>query len=232
MTCQELRLYFEDPLRPDAEFQVEAEHLVHCAECARFIETQRQLGIDLRRLREALPTFPEKLDADVLANYRWNEINRPAVPNPTTSRRRIAVLCMTGAIVAMVLVAVAVSSFRPRAATPTSRPQRSELTAMSRSVVNPTANLSSSAEIKRSHPAMGRRSALRPPTTLTLPLPNFRSLMYCDELSCGGVMDVIRVQLPSAGIGLEPASTGGGSTVIADVLVGPDGIARGIRIVE
>lgn len=56
--------------------------------------------------------------------------------------------------------------------------------------------------------------------------------MYCDELSCGGVMELIRVQLPSSGIEPGSASAPAKAPVIADVLVGPDGIARGIRIVQ
>ncbi len=45
-------------------------------------------------------------------------------------------------------------------------------------------------------------------------------------------MEVIRVQLPSSVTGLAAASTSANGAVFADVLVGPDGIARGIRIVE
>lgn len=233
MTCQELRLYLEDPLRSAGEFRVETEHLVHCAECARFVETQRQLGVDLRRFREALPLFPEKLDANVLANYRRDVINSATVQSKPPSRHRIAVLCLTGVAAALVLVAVAFSSFRPRGANPVAKPQPPELTAMPQSVaLNPTARLSSSAKVRSSHPAMGQRPPRRPATTSTLLSPSFRSLMYCDELSCSGAMDVIRVRLPSLGIGSEPASKAAGGTVIADVLVGPDGIARGIRIVE
>jgi hypothetical protein len=45
-------------------------------------------------------------------------------------------------------------------------------------------------------------------------------------------MEIIRVQLPVSIAGLTPGSAATGDTVFADVLVGPDGIARGIRIVE
>jgi hypothetical protein len=56
--------------------------------------------------------------------------------------------------------------------------------------------------------------------------------MYCDQISCSDSMDVIRVQLPSPVMGITPASARMGGVVSADVLVGPDGIARGIRVVE
>ena len=108
MTCEELRLYFEDPLRSDAEFRVETEHLVHCAECARFVDTRRQLGCGLRRFRLAVPQFPAGLDVAVLAKYRRDARERSSVAKPTAARHRIAILCVTGAAAAMVWVAVLV----------------------------------------------------------------------------------------------------------------------------
>jgi 2-polyprenyl-6-methoxyphenol hydroxylase-like FAD-dependent oxidoreductase len=65
------------------------------------------------------------------------------------------------------------------------------------------------------------------------PVPEgFRSLMYCDELSCGGAMDVVRIQLQPSDVGLIAAAQQNSNVVSADVLVGADGIARGIRIVR
>src|SRR5262249_53486263 len=60
----------------------------------------------------------------------------------------------------------------------------------------------------------------------------FRSLMYCDEISCDGGMNVVRVQLPALPSGFLPAANTGTRPVSADVLVGADGFARGIRIVH
>jgi hypothetical protein len=56
--------------------------------------------------------------------------------------------------------------------------------------------------------------------------------MYCDEISCGGTMEIIRMRLPAWGADDAPPSTETNGTVLADVLVGADGIARGIRIVQ
>ena len=56
--------------------------------------------------------------------------------------------------------------------------------------------------------------------------------MYCDELSCVDAMSVIRVQLPPFAAGFAPASMTNNDVVYADVLVGSDGIARSIRIVQ
>jgi hypothetical protein len=61
----------------------------------------------------------------------------------------------------------------------------------------------------------------------------FRSLMYCDALSCSGDMDMIRVQLPASAMARQvPGFIQTSGSVTADVLVGPDGIARGIRLEE
>jgi hypothetical protein len=71
------------------------------------------------------------------------------------------------------------------------------------------------------------------PSRAASPQPDgFSSLMYCDPLSCPEAMEIIRVQLPTSGTGPArgPASTYG--MVVAEVIVGSDGIARGIRIVE
>src|SRR5215470_8425078 len=161
MTCQELRLYLEDPLRSDAKFRVETEHLVHCVECARFVEAQRQLGSGLGRLREAVPQFPLRLDATVIANYRRDGTNRPRVRKPSAARRRIAILCMSGAAAATVLVAVLIFFVRPRGSSPISGPHRPESAAASQSIAgNLPPNFSAPAKIGNSHPAKGRRSAL------------------------------------------------------------------------
>ncbi len=59
--------------------------------------------------------------------------------------------------------------------------------------------------------------------------PGFASLMYCDEMSCTGQMEVIRVELPPP---VTPTAGPAAAPVMAEMLVGADGIARGIRIVQ
>jgi hypothetical protein len=45
-------------------------------------------------------------------------------------------------------------------------------------------------------------------------------------------MQLIRVQLPSSAVAFEPAAALPYGAIYADVLVGSDGIARGIRVVQ
>jgi hypothetical protein len=59
---------------------------------------------------------------------------------------------------------------------------------------------------------------------------DFRSLMFCDAISCDGNMEVVRIQLPSSVMPLSAAAQPRATS--ADVLIGEDGVARAIRIVE
>jgi hypothetical protein len=45
-------------------------------------------------------------------------------------------------------------------------------------------------------------------------------------------MQVIRVQLPPSAAAFEAAANSANGAIYADVLVGPDGVARGIRVVQ
>jgi hypothetical protein len=99
MTCHELRLYFEDPLRMDAEFPREAEHLARCTECARFAEARRNLGDGLRLVRESAPKPSATLEAAVLVNYRRRVTGDP--PLLWSRTRRYTVLCWAAAAAAV-----------------------------------------------------------------------------------------------------------------------------------
>jgi hypothetical protein len=231
MTCQELRLFFEDPFRRDGPFGPEAEHLAHCADCARFVEAQRELGTGLRLARELAPRFPAALDEVVLANYR-REIAKTAVGGKSNGeRRRWAAWGWSAAAAAVVLAAALLSL--PGRKDPVARP---ESPAAFVSMSPPTSTESTAPSRPEPVHSAGNRTLRKPAaqvgTTRDRPVAaDFRSLMYCDELSCGGPLAVIRVQLPASSAGLT-ALNSKNDAVFADVLVGPDGIARGIRIVQ
>jgi hypothetical protein len=76
-----------------------------------------------------------------------------------------------------------------------------------------------------------RTAATGTEDTASLPA-GFTGLMYCDELSCGGEMQVVRMELPMLSASIGSGYAGSNGLVLADVLVGPDGVARGIRIVR
>ena len=112
MTCHELRLHFEDPLRMDAEFPGEAEHLAHCTECARFVEARRKLGSGLRLVRESGPEPSAALKAAVLANYRATDQRGDPTLVRSRIRRFTIVAWTTAAAAVLALAARSSSSFR------------------------------------------------------------------------------------------------------------------------
>lgn len=54
-------------------------------------------------------------------------------------------------------------------------------------------------------------------------------LMLCDPLSCAGDEQVVRMEIPASSV---DASNGSAETLLADVVVGDDGLVRAIRIVQ
>ncbi|HKD04215.1 MAG TPA: hypothetical protein VKB77_17375 [Terriglobales bacterium] len=230
MTCHELRLFFDDPMRQDDELRAELEHLAHCVDCARFVAAQRELGNSLRLVREAVPQLPAALDAAVLTGYRRHLGGQHRAVVQVRGKRSLALLRWGAAAAAILLTAALLYRLEHRA----------EPTAV-RTLVSPpavTVPARVTAQVAKDLP--GTRRTRRTATDRhTVPsasaaavnaLPaGFRSLMFCDELSCGEALEVIRVQLPSSAGALAAS---GGQPVFADVLVGPDGIARGIRVVE
>jgi hypothetical protein len=236
MICHELRLYFEDPLRMDAKFPREAEHLADCTECARFIEARRELGAGLRLVRESAPESSAALEAAVLANYRRRITGDPTLVRSRT--HRFTVVCWATAAAAVLALAAVLllhparrletSKLRTESAQPPmEQPGISEKGASR----VPWTNAASSPKTRLHSPRQPRRA----PQLATAKSPAsevFRSLMYCDALSCGGAMQLIRVQLPSSAGAFEPAAALPYGAIYADVLVGSDGIARGIRVVQ
>jgi hypothetical protein len=237
MTCHELRLHFEDPLRMDAEFPGEAEHLAHCTACARFVEARCKLGSGLRLVRESAPEPSAALMTSVLANYRA----QISGGDPTLVRsrtRRFAVVAWTTAAAAVLALAGAlllhparrletsnskIESAQPPVAETGTFEKGANRVPWTKAASSPKTRLRSARQPRRAPPAATTKSPVS---------EDFRSLMYCDALSCGGAMQLIRVQLPSSAAAFEPAAALPYGAIYADVLVGSDGIARGIRVVQ
>ena len=220
----------------DAEFPQKAEHLAHCPECVRFVEKRHALGAGLRLVRESAQEPSAALEAAVLANYRRRITGDPPLVRSRT--RRFTVVCWTTAAAAGLALA-AVLLFHPGRRLETSnlkiesaQPRMAQLGTSEKSANRvPWTNAASSPKT-RLHSARQARRAAQPAATKSPASEDFRSLMYCDALSCGGAMQLIRVQLPSSAAAFEPAAASSDGAIYADVLVGSDGIARGIRVVQ
>jgi len=247
MTCEELRSYFEDHLR-DAEVRSShgtvAEHVATCTDCRHFVEEQRELGKKLRLVRESAPLLSESVDASVVLHYRqYLAEKREHFGATGVYRFHPGSAWAWTAIAAAVLVGVSFWLFSARKTVTNTQLQTAHRDAVA--PIAPVVTQSPAAPVGKtarhrpaapSLPSQGR-SEQRPAGTsvrAARSLPDgFRSLMYCDALSCPEDMDVIRVQLPSAAM---PRQASGFiqpvRSITADVLVGPDGIARGIRFEE
>ena len=246
MTCKELRWYFEDHLR-DAEVRsargAVVEHISTCADCSRFVVQQRELGKNLRWLRESAPEVPQPLDDAVLVNYRrYLAAERQRFALPAMYRFPVASRWTWSAISAVVLLAISVWVLAARKTASSPPPEKTRPPAMvpSPQVVaqNSTTPAVQPGTPGRVPPGTSRSSRDRhlasAPVRAARSLPDgFRSLMYCDALSCPEAMDLIRVQVPTSAMpGHGSGLVDQGGSVTADVLVGADGIARGIRFEE
>ena len=243
MTCKELRWYFEDHLR-DAEVRsargAVLEHISTCVDCSRFVARQRELGKDLRWVRESAPDVPQSVDRSVILNYRrYLAAKRQRFAMPAIYRFPIASRWKWSAISAVALLGISVwvLSARKTASSPppetTGQPTivpSTQLVAQNspRAAVKPARHSHVPHRASRSSADQNWASApVRPARTLP---DGFRSLMYCDALSCPEAMDLIRVQVPTTAMpGQVSGFINSSGSVTADVLVGADGIARGIR---
>jgi hypothetical protein len=238
MTCEEIRTQMENGGKTrefwsDARF---AAHLRSCAGCSQFVEQRQSLRKSLELVRESVGPVPRSLDGAVLAGYR-----RFMAEQQTTLRaqvRKANLPLRWGAVAALVVIASAIAFYSARkpgrtVAAPSSAPPSSTAAAvMPQKAAAPPEIRPARHKLSPvpKHPVPDVPAATR--AVASIP-DDFQGLMYCDRLSCDGAMDLIRVQLPSSLLA-RPASafrqTSG--PVNADVLIGPDGIARGIRIEE
>ena len=236
MTCHEVRLYFEDPFRMDAEFPRQAAHLAHCTECAHFVEARRELGAGLRLVRESTSKPSPALDAAVLATYRRQIAGDTLLVGSRT--RRFAVACWTTAAAAVLALAAALLLHSARRLETSNvkielaQPQTPPSVAAGKSMNSILRTNAASSSKTRQNAARGPGQTPQVESTKSPASEDFRSLMYCDALSCGGAMQLIRVQLPSSAAAFGQAAASPDRAIYADILVGSDGIARGIRVVR
>ena len=243
MSCRKINVYFQDNPRAVGNLLIDStelsEHLVGCTECRRFVLEQRELVRSLQALRSTVPAISSSLDHAVLLNYQLYRANqsRSLVSVPCTSGTSVRRL--SGWATALAVACLVVSTgdiareqeWRNRSLgkqeSVSHAPEATHVgrrrAGAQRSGANKRRTMAASAE-KTAHLASVAKSA-RFPTA-------FQSLMFCDQLSCPGAMDVIRLELPSPVLGMIPPSARTRGVVSADVLVGPDGIVRGIRMVE
>jgi hypothetical protein len=60
--------------------------------------------------------------------------------------------------------------------------------------------------------------------------PGYSNLMYCDPVVCSGPMQVVHIKVPVGEVKPNLGQSVGNGFVNAEVVIGPDGVARAIRV--
>jgi hypothetical protein len=249
MTCNELHDHLESGrslFRTDEGLSSDiTAHIEHCSSCHRWVQMEEQLSGQLRLLRNSAPLVPTTLDESILSAYR-RQMQQPVnAPTPVQKvswsegifwRAAIAALVLLGAIV---LFGHRKTVNPPSMATVQPPPVAEQTQGRTQSSTEPAKTIATQKSAKRH---VQRETVVRKTQTVseagasteaavnTLP-SDFRSLMYCDQLSCSGAMELIRMNLPASALGMA-SPLRSSNVVAADVVIGADGVARAIRIVN
>jgi hypothetical protein len=248
MTCQDLHTYFESDrqgavdLLPHTEV---TEHIAGCVDCNRFVEEQMELKKYLGLLRGYVPQIPSSLDDRVVAKYRSHMLERLSASNSLSARRHLDLrtsLAWAAAVTFATIVAgVGMFVFGPnqqiQQPPPAHEIEARQQTTPAGDSTGDKASLGPHSLHRQTLSSNGSSRRRAKDSELVAqqssPLPtSFEGLMYCDQISCPGALEVIRVQLSAPAWERKPGLERTNDTVFADVLVGPDGIARGIRVVQ
>ena len=244
MTCNELHDHVESSsLRFLTEGGVGADvaaHIEHCSACRQWIEIEEQLSNQLHLLRDNAPVIPGTLDEGVLKGYRA-QIQAVSSFSPATKPMRLmSTLVWRAAIAAVLLVGAIILFGNHKGPSPqaTAKVQPTPIAASTQpenQVKSETPKTIADVRVATTrvhHRTTVKKTENTSAEAATNPLPpDFRNLMYCDQLSCSGAMEVIRMNLPASALGMSsPPRTS--NVVAADVVVGPDGVARAIRILN
>ena len=244
MTCKDFRNYWERGVDTSAKLRSEstemAEHARACPECSAVVRDKHLLEKHLNLVRAAVPEVPPSLDAAVLGNYRRYLAERPVAIDRGRWRLHLEnALPWAAALAFAAMVAYgAIVFFVPHSSSGWANgkdripggqiPVRA---GAEKQASPPAAAIPKAPRLGHRAPNHGGNIEAAARRDDSIPRP-FQSLVYCDQISCPGAMEVIRVQLPAPVLGLAQTPARAGGMVSADVVVGADGIARGIRVTE
>jgi hypothetical protein len=230
-------------------------HARECSGCGKWMESQRALGgaLQLLRAQTAQSEAGPKVEAAVLEAFRAQGFEPVADVEPyraAPAAWKLSRMFEVGAYLA-VAAALIVGIFlggrmwRYRQAPPTQA--RVQQTTTPQPANSRTARLPQDKSEERTPTEMAQKSAAstvtagtvagakRPQSAAeksavtTIDRQGFVAMMLCDPLICSGDEQVIRMELPGNAAG---SADGSSEPVIADVVVGDDGLVRAMRIVN
>ncbi len=231
-------------------------HARDCAACGLWLESHRALGNALHALgatttqRQAGP----EVEMAVLQAFRTQGFAPKVVEMPVRTPpalwklSRVFEIGAYGAVAAALIVGLFLGSRLLREKQTSARTEQAQTISAPQSKPQelPVANAGgeAKADARQQLPAKPTRTAVarvaavmaKPPAPEQVKAKSagtdqagFVALMLCDPLICSGEEQVVRMELPATGAAANGSTT---QPVLADVVIGEDGLVRAMRIVN
>ena len=261
MTCREFMdeaelLTPSQLLRLPAEEQPLSAHASECRLCREWLESHRALGDALHTLSSvtAEQQAGPQVEQALLQAFRKQDLASQVVVMPKRAVSSLwtlsrvfeygAYAAVAAALAVGVFLAVRVMRETPDKTAPVqatvTTPQRSAPLSSTINSKSGTSERPTTGVVEEVAPVV---AAQNPAVAVTRSAPDkvtaetsnsetagYVPLMLCDPLICSGDVQVIRMELPVMGSASADGSSG--QTVLADVVIGEDGLVRGMRIVN
>ena len=225
-------------------------HARDCAACGLWLESHRTLGNELHALsasterRGAGPAVEQA----VLAAFRTQGFAPKVVAMPVRTPSalwklsRVLEMGAYGAVAAALIVGVFLGSRLLRDKQTPARTEQAQTISAPQSKAQGLTDAKVSSEVKE-QAAKPARKAVTQVATVTAKRPaasqvsaksagtdqaGYVALMLCDPLICSGEEQVVRMELPAT----ITADGSSAQPVLADVVIGEDGLVRAMRIVN
>jgi hypothetical protein len=234
------------------EDQAISAHASECASCGRWLESQTLLGSAMQALRASTAELEAGpgVEQSVLRAFRDVEFTAQRSVEPERAApaawqlSRIFEYGAYAAVAAALIMAVFLGSrllhdrqaqqhqaqAQNKVAPPTSSPTTTTavVNSMGPQLESSVVTKGAKARITGARTQVSSRGSVRTNATAS-DTDDYVALMLCDPLICSGDEQVVRMELPAAA-----ASTDGSSSqpVLADVVIGEDGLVRAMRIVR
>jgi hypothetical protein len=256
MKCHEF-MHAAEPFTPSqltlkrTEDEAISAHASECASCGRWLESQTLLGGAMQTLRASTAELEAgpRVEQAVLRAFRDAEFTAQRSVEPERAApaawklSRIFEYGAYAAVAAALILAVFLGSrlLHDRQAPQHQAqnkiaPQRSSPTTTTVAANIVTPQVESSAAVTKAAKARANEARIQSSSRVSEKSDatasdngDYVALMLCDPLICSGDEQVVRMELPAAA-----ASTSGSSSqpVLADVVIGEDGLVRAMRIVR
>jgi hypothetical protein len=218
MNCQDWEPLLIEAAR-GAESGTVREHVRDCGRCAAVLANHRALSRGLAELADRSQVFPpDRIQAALLGEF-------------SRRRRRTQVYAFTAGAIAASIIAIFL--MLPRRHTIDVRPMPEPPTAATLPLVEqafPPAPSPTTPPLRLRSARLGRQRAAAPQAQNPL-----IAIPFAPPLSQGDRLEVVRVSIPVMTLvswGLAAPTRDPDLRVTADVLVGEDGLARAVRVVQ